>query len=306
MDSAIFRLALLLLVTALATSACDTADTSASPDRPAIVVSTSILADVVSELVGDQAEVSVLIAAGVDPHDFQLSARDAAAIRKADLLVMNGAGFEEGLEDAVDDASADGVPVVEAIAGVETLPLAKGEPDPHFFTDPVRMIAATRGIATAIVEHVDGIDATALERSAADYVAELEKLDDDIAAALAVLSDDERVLVTNHDVYAYFADRYGFEIVGTVLPAGSGDEVASAQQLAALATLIRARDVPAIFVDTSAPDRLAKALATEVGGDVDVVELHSESLGAPGSDAETYVSMMRTNARRIATALDRP
>lgn len=310
MIRATVRPTLLVLLAVLAASACGASDDdgagAGAPDRPTVVVSTSILGDVVAELAGDQVEVTVLIEAGVDPHDFQLSARDAAAMRDAELIVVNGAGFEEGLEDAVEDAAADGVPVVEAIAGVETLPLENGEPDPHFFTDPVRMIAAARGLVEAIADHVDDIDTDALARSTSAYISELEQLDRDITATLATLDDDERVLVTNHDVYAYFADRYGFEIVGTVLPAGSGDEVGTAQQLAALATLIRTRDVPAIFADTSAPDRLARALATEVGGDVEVVELHSESLGLAGSDADTYLSMMRANAGRIAAALARP
>jgi zinc/manganese transport system substrate-binding protein len=111
-----------------------------------------------------------------------------------------------------------------------------------------------------------------------------------------------RTLVTNHEVFGYFADRYGFDVVGAVIPAGTTQAEPSAEQLAELADTIEERGVPAIFVETSSPTRLADALAEEVG-DVDVVELFSESLGDEGSGGETYAAMMRTNATRIADAL---
>lgn len=110
-------------------------------------------------------------------------------------------------------------------------------------------------------------------------------------------------MVTNHEVFGYFAQRYGFEIVGTVIPAGSTSEGASAGALADLANTLRSRNVRAVFADASASNKLAEALAGEVGGKVEVVELYSESLGQRGSDGDTYIDMMRTNAERIAAAL---
>jgi zinc/manganese transport system substrate-binding protein len=109
--------------------------------------------------------------------------------------------------------------------------------------------------------------------------------------------------VTNHDVFAYFADRYGFEVIGAVIPSTSTQAEPSAGDLDALATTVRQAGVPAIFADTASPRRLADALAAEAGSDVTVVPLYSESLGPPGSDGATYAGMMRTNATRIADAL---
>src|SRR5690606_12055858 len=116
---------------------------------------------------------------------------------------------------------------------------------------------------------------------------------------LAVVPPERRKLVTNHDVLAYFADRYGFEVIGAVIPTTTTQSAASAAQIDRLAAIVAAEGVPAVFTDTSSPDDLAATLADEVG-DVAVVELYSESLGEPGSGADTYAGMVRTNAARIA------
>jgi zinc/manganese transport system substrate-binding protein len=174
--------------------------------------------------------------------------------------------------------------------------------DPHFFTDPVRTAAAAEGIAEFLIEQVEGIDEEAVRTATEAYVAELEDLDAEIEALLADIPDERRVLVTNHEVFGYFADRYDFEVVGTVIPAGTTAEGGSAGALARLATVVREEGVPAIFTDETTADNLARTVADEVG-DVEVVALFSESLGPDGSGAETYLGMMRTNAERIAEAL---
>jgi zinc/manganese transport system substrate-binding protein len=109
--------------------------------------------------------------------------------------------------------------------------------------------------------------------------------------------------VTNHEVFGYFADRYGFEIVGAVIPSLTTNAEASAADLAELADVVSAERVPAIFAEATRSTQLADTLAQAVGGDVEVVELFTESLGAPGSGAETYMGMMRTNADLVADAL---
>jgi zinc/manganese transport system substrate-binding protein len=264
---------------------------------PAIVVSTNVLGDVVEHLVGGAAEVEVLLPPNADPHDFQPSARQAAALREAELVVVNGAGFEEGLADAIEGAEDDGVRVVEAIAAVETL--SEGDrTDPHFFNDPARMADAAEALLTDLTEAVPDIDRGEAER----YVDSLRALDADVEATLATVPEPRRTLVTNHEALAYLADRYGFEILGVVIPGGSTQAEPSAEDLAVLAQAIEDAGVTAIFAETSAPAELAQALAEEVG-DVEVVELFTESLGEQGSPADSYVGMQETNADRIAEAL---
>ena len=164
------------------------------------------------------------------------------------------------------------------------------------------MAVAADGIADFLIANVDGVDADALRASADAYIAELNELDAEVSEILSSLTDEQRVLVTNHEVFGYFADNYGFEVVGSVIPSGTTADGANAQALAELAEVISAEGVPAIFADTSSSDELVQTLADEVG-DIEVVELFSESLGDADSDGGTYIDMVRANANRIAGAL---
>ena len=280
-----------------------------------VVVTTSVLGDVVGELVGEDVEVDVVMPPGADPHDFAPSARQAVAMRGAELLVVNGLGFEVGLQDTIDAAEGDGVAVVEVAELAPDHLVASGEhahagehdhdgedEDPHVFTDPARMAVAVSALAEVLAEEVPALDTDAFRDRAAAYVAVLEALDAEVEALLAPIPPERRLLVTNHAVLGYFADRYGFEVLGTVIPSLSTLAEPSAGDLDDLAEVVRDAGVPAIFVERSSPARLAEALAAE-GADVAVVALDAESLGEPGTDAGTYVGMVRSNARAIAAAL---
>lgn len=282
----------------LAAAGCGGAGSSASGSGPTIVVTTTILGDVVTHLVGDEAQVEVLMPPNADPHEFSASARQATSMREADVIVTNGGGFEAGLDDAVAAAEDDGVTVFAALDAVDR----RLDDDPHFFTDPARMAEAARALADFLPGEVPALDTDAFRRQAGDYVAELEALDAEVEATLAPVPPERRKLVTNHDVFTYFADRYGFTVIGAVIPAVTTQAQPSAGELDELAATIQAAGVPAVFADTSSPDDLADALADEAGG-VEVVELYSESLGEPGSPGDSYAGMMRTNAQRIAEAL---
>ena len=309
-----------------------------SEDAPTIAVTTNILGDVVENLVGDLANVETIMPVGADPHDFQASAQQVALVGDADALVINGAFFEEGIWDVIEAATDDGVNVFHAIDEVSTIEFAEGDvhdddeegdvhddeeeegeehddeeegdehgheeggADPHFFTDPVRMADAVEGITAFLLATVDGLDAEAVQANADAYVAELVALDAEVTETLAGLSDEQRVLITNHEVFGYFAEQYDFEVVGTVIPSGSTVDGASGGALAELAEEIEHEGVPAIFSDVSASDQLISALAGEVG-EVDVVELYTESLGEEGSEGATYIEMVRANANRISAAL---
>ena len=303
----------LVLASALLVGAAACGDDDAASDggAAAIVVTSNIVGDVVRNLVGDAATVEVLMPPNANPHDFAASARQASDMRKAAVLVTNGLGFEAGLDDAIDAAAGDGVPVIAlAELAPDLLPLgehdedeeAHGAEDPHVFTDPARMAVATAALADELRAHVDGLDTVAFRERAAAYVDQLEALDAEVEQIVSAIPAERRVLVTNHEVFGYFADRYGFEVLGSIIPAGDTLSEPSADELADLAAEIRAAGVPAIFAETSSPTRLADALASE-GTDVQVVELYSESLGEAGSGAETYIDLIRTDARRIAAAL---
>jgi zinc/manganese transport system substrate-binding protein len=243
-------------------------------------------------VVGDAAEVDVVMPPGSDPHDFEPSAREVAGLTEADLIVANGLHFEHGLEDALHAAEDAGVPVVEL--GDDLDPI---DEDPHWFTDPIRMADAA-GLVAEALDDLPGVD----ERADA-YAAELRDLSREVDDDLATVPTDRRTLVTSHEVLGYFADRFGFEVVGTVVPSGSTLAEPSAADLGDLVERIEGGGIPALFVDSSAPEGLVDVVADEVGANVDVVELWSESLGDEGSPASTYVGLIRADAERIAGAL---
>ncbi|MGQ0832253.1 MAG: metal ABC transporter solute-binding protein, Zn/Mn family [Microthrixaceae bacterium] len=291
------RVAACLAVIVVGLAGCGTGSGAAADARPDVVVTTSVLGDVVQNLLGAAARVTVVMPSGSNPHDFAPSARQVDELRRADAVVQNGGGFEVGLVDTIDAAARDGSVVITATDGVDLL----GD-DPHFFTDPLRMRAAAAHISEALAARVPALDSAEVRRRTAAYLAQLDALDRDVERLLAPVAPQRRLLVTNHEVFAYFADRYGFTIVGSVIPSGTTLAEPSASGLQQLAAAIKRTRVPAIFAETSAPTRLADALAAE-GTDVAVVSLYSESLGGSGSDGATYLDMMRTNAARIAAAL---
>lgn len=313
-----------------------------------MVATTSILGDLVAAVAGDDVEVRVLIPAGADPHGFAPSARDAARLRDAALVVANGLGLEAGIGAALDAAADDGVTVLEVAPLVDPLPWGgtdddhdhddhadddhdqddhadddhdhddhadddhadddhddhdHGDLDPHVWHDPTRMAAAVPALVDALGTAIPDLDAAALAERGDALVADLHALDDEVRALLDVVPGDRRVLVTNHDTLGYLADRYGFEVVGVLISGGDTLARPSPSEVAALAAVVAAQGVPAIFAEVMVDDSLATALAEAAGTEVQVVRLHTDALGEPGSGADTYAGMLRTNAELIAGAL---
>lgn len=289
-------------LTATGLAACSGTD----DPRPTIVVSTNILGDVVGELVGDQAQVVTLMKPNADPHSFEISAQEAATLRDADLLVSNGLGLEEGLQQHLDAAAADDVPMFVAGDAIDVLDYSEGDaegmPDSHFWTDPERMIDVVDAIAPVLAD-IEGIDPETLDATADEYRDDLQALDAEMTEAFATIPESRRALVTNHHVFGYLAQRFDFNIVGAVIPGGTTLAAPSASDLADLVDAIEETGVPAIFAESSSPDRLVQALASEANVQVEVIELFTESLTGPDEGAPDYLTMMRVNTERITTGL---
>lgn len=294
-------LALLLGVSLLLTGCIGTAQ---QDEKPSIVVTTNILGNVVQNLVGDQAQVHTLMPPNVDPHSFEISAQQAALLHDSDLVVSNGLKLEEGLQhqlDAVDEAennhfvASDHFEVLE-VAG------SNGAADPHFWTDPAKMIQVVDALHQQLKD-LPGISAEQLASDTQGYRAELTELEQQMAASFAQIPEQSRALVTNHHVFGYLAERFGFKTIGAVIPSGTTLASPSAADLASLAEAIRSSKVPAIFVESAQPDKLARALAEEAQVEVQIVELYSESLTPPHQGADSYLQMMQVNTERITHAL---
>ncbi|MEV2253782.1 zinc ABC transporter substrate-binding protein AztC [Streptomyces sp. NPDC050147] len=286
---------------------------SGDDDRPRIVVTTNILGDITREIVGDEADISVLMKPNADPHSFGLSAVQAAELENADLVVYNGLGLEENVLRHVEAARASGVATFAAGEAADPLTFhtgneggpaeEAGEPDPHFWTDPDRVRKATGLIADQIVEHVDGVDEKAVRGNAERYDGQLADLTDWMEESFAAVPQDRRALVTNHHVFGYLADRFGFRVIGAVIPSGTTLASPSSSDLRSLTRAMEKAKVRTVFADSSQPTRLADVLRQEMGGDVDVVSLYSESLTEKGKGAGTYLEMMRANTSAMAEGL---
>ncbi|MER8070366.1 zinc ABC transporter substrate-binding protein AztC [Streptomyces sp. NPDC094034] len=299
---------LLALVMASAASACTTGD-----ERPDIVVTTNILGDITRQIVGDEADVTVLMKPNADPHSFGLSAVQAAELERADLVIHNGLGLEENVARHVDAARESGVATFAVGDAIDPLVFRtsddggpgeeEGQPDPHFWTDPDRVRKATGLIADQVIEHVDGVDDSAIRAHADRYGDELADLTAWMEKSFDRVPEDRRALVTNHHVFGYLADRFGFRVIGAVLPSGTTLASPSSSDLRSLTEAMEGAGVRTVFADSSQPSRLAEVLRTELGGRVRVVELYSESLTAEGEGADTYLRMMRANTTAMADGL---
>jgi zinc/manganese transport system substrate-binding protein len=313
------------------------------------VATTSILGDIVRNVVGEHADLEVLLPVGADPHDFQLSSREVSSMAGADLVVVNGLRLEEGMTDALEAVEADGANLLEVAPLLDPIPFgagqhhdeesaghldtehpgcdpaldeehgaegddhsedehsedeghahAEGSCDPHFWTDPIRVGEAARMIAAQLTQ-IDG--SSVWNTNAEAYIAQLNALDEEIRSMLDAIPEERRKVVTNHDAFGYFADRYGFEVIGTVFPSGTTLADPSSAELAGLVELMASEGVTVIFAENIEPAALAEAVAAEAGSEVEVVELYTDSLGPEGSGAETIIGMLRTDAQLIADSL---
>lgn len=298
-----------LFLAAVLLAACDSSPASTSPQtgKLRVVASTSIIADVVRNVGGETIELSTLIPTGSDPHTFEPRPQDIAALSDADIVFINGLGLEEALEPAL-EANLTGARV-EVSQAVDTLPFQDEHADsdeqhtvgdPHTWMDPNNVITWTESIAAALSQ-ADPANAGAYQSNAEAYTAELRQLDSWIRQQVEQVPASQRKLVTDHAVFAYFAEQYGFEQVGLIVPALSTNAAPSAKELAELEDQIRSLGIPAIFVGTTVNPALSEQVAGDTGAKL--VFVHTGSLGEAGSPVDSYLKFMRGNVSTIVEAL---
>jgi len=292
------RLIFLWLLPILLLSACGQNASPTGTADPVILTSTTFLADITRNIAGDRVTVESLLPIGTDPHSYQPTPQDAARIVDSKLLIINGADYEHFIESLLENAGGKRE-VVEASAGINP-GMEAGNVDPHMWLDPNNVIVYVENIREALT-HFDP-DGAAIYRSNADaYIKELKNLDTWITGQVSQIPAGNRLLVTNHEAFGYFAKQYGFTIVGTLIESFSSDASPSAKQMAGLIDQIKTSDAPAIFLDASDNESLAKQIADETGVSV-VTDLHLESL-TDGPPAATYIDMMKDNVTLIVDAL---
>jgi ABC-type Zn uptake system ZnuABC Zn-binding protein ZnuA len=291
---------------ALVVAGCSASGGGAGGDRTGgggrlrVVATTTQVADLAANVGGDRVQVTSLLKPGIDPHDYEPSPADIDAIAHADLVLENGVGLEAWLGDTIDSSGFDG-PVVDTSQGVR-LRMVGGAADPHIWQNPrnaERMAAnIERGLAAA-----DPSAATTFQANLAAYTRQLQALDSEIQRQIDSLANKK--LVTNHDAFGYYIDRYRLQLVGSVIPSFDTSAELSGRDIRDLVAKIKATRVKAIFSETSLPPRTAETIGREAGVKVVTGEdaLYGDTLGPRGSDGDTYLKMIRHNTRTIVSNL---
>jgi zinc/manganese transport system substrate-binding protein len=293
----------------VAVVACAGGEPSTSADRPSVVVTYSILGAVVSDVVGDAADVVVLMPNGIDPHEWEPSAKDIETLTNADLIVSNGLDLEGNVMEAIEAAEKDGVAVFHATDHVELIEFGAGshqddeevvqedgdehsDGDPHFWTSPVEMAAVVEALGVALADiGIDTGDRAAMTKES------LLNTDQEVRDLIADIPTESRILVTGHESLGYFAHEYEFEVVGAVIPSLSSEAEASAGDLATLKETIADEGVNVIFTEMGTSTDVVEALAAEAK--VSVVELSTHFLPEDG----TYKTFILQLASMISVAL---
>jgi zinc/manganese transport system substrate-binding protein len=279
--------------------------------RPRVVATFSVLADLVQQVGGEHVEVVALVGPNQDVHAFEPTPADSQALRTASLVVSNGLRLEGWLDDLY-AGSGSKAPRIEAASGLDLIEADEdldghhdaeghqhGDFDPHVWQDPTQVARMVERLRDALAE-LDPAHAADYQANAGRYLGELQSLDAWAEQELARVPAERRRLVTTHEAFGYFARRYGFELIGAVLPVTTEAADPSAGQVAELVSKIRAAGVPTIFGENATNQRLIEQIARAAG--VRVAVLY-DVLGPTGGPASSYLEMIRTNVKTIADGL---
>jgi ABC-type Zn uptake system ZnuABC Zn-binding protein ZnuA len=324
----LFKLTILAFA-ALALSACSPASpppaapSAAEPAVLNVLATAPFLADIAQNVAGDRFAVGSLIPQGVDSHAFEPSPSDVARVASSQVLIINGGGLETFIDNLLENAGGSRL-VIEAAQGLEDRTEDEDhegeeqegeehedeeneaddhghEGDPHFWLDPNLVVQYVLNIRDGFIQF-DPQGAEEYTANAEKYIQELQELDRWIASQVDQIPAERRLMVTNHESFGYFADRYGLTVLGAVVSSSATGASPSARELAGLIDLIRTSGAPAIFLETGANPRLAEQIAAETGITI-APELYSHSTSATSGSAPSYIEMMKYNTGVIVDAL---
>ncbi|MGB3202228.1 MAG: zinc ABC transporter substrate-binding protein [Nodosilinea sp.] len=300
-----------VLVAGLGLTSCDvaerdissTASSTEDNSQPAVVATSTLLADWAAEVGGDHIELTGILQPGADPHVYEPVPADSIAFEQADLIFYNGYNLEPNLIRLL---NAAGVNARQFAVGevVPPLDLEKDNstvPDPHVWGNVSHAIPMVEAIRDQLIELAPEQEALFTQNAAA-YIDELNQLHTWIEAQTATIPPDQRQLITTHDAFQYYANAYGLTVAGTLIGL-STEEQPSARTVQQLVTSIQQLGVPAIFAETTINPRLITTVAAEANVVLAPTPLYSDSTGAPGSDGDSYLKMMAANTRAIVENL---
>lgn len=276
---------------------------SAGNEKPKVVVTNTILHNLTEQIAKDEVKLTGILKPGVDPHVYEPLPSDSLALERANLILYNGYNLEAGLIKLI---KAAGVKARQVAVGEVVRPLQMQKnnekvPDPHVWGDVKNVIKMVKVIQDEL-SALSPEDAREFSQNAARLIDELTQLDVWIGQQVATIPPHRRKLVTTHDAFQYYAQAYGLEVVGTLIGI-STEEQPSAQTVQQLVKAIQATGVPAIFAETTINPALILTVAREAKVKLAPQQLYSDSIGAPGSVADSYIKMMVANTRAIVEAL---
>jgi ABC-type Zn uptake system ZnuABC Zn-binding protein ZnuA len=300
----------LVAVLAFVAGGCgdDSSSTSGSADVTAVATTTQV-ADFVREVGGDRVAVEQILQPNSDPHGYEPRPSDAKALAAADVVVQSGGELDEWLDGLIESTGGD-APRVELIQAVETVPGGHeheevhdhgDSADPHWWQDPRNAILAVDAIGDAL-SAADPDGRADYEANARAYRERLRRLDRNVAACIDEIPPAQRMLVTTHDALGYYADRYGIEVVGALIPSRSTAAQPSAGDTQKLVDQIERENVQAIFPESSINPKLERAVARETGAKVGRA-LWADALGPEDSDGATYIESVQSNTAALVDGL---
>jgi ABC-type Zn uptake system ZnuABC Zn-binding protein ZnuA len=296
-----FLLFLFVLIAGILLSGC----TQQTKSGLNVVVTTTIIGDVVHQVGGDRINLVVLLPVGADPHTYEPRPQDVAAIHDADVVFLNGLELEHSLEPII-TANATGKVVVVS-DGIEVLPFSatSGDEthaagDPHVWMDPNNVKNWVTNIEKVLTE-LDPTGAETYKANAAAYLEQLSTLDKWIRDEISTIPAVNRKLVTDHQSLGYFAKQYGLDLAGLILPSLSTNASTSAADMAQVEKEIKDYGIKTIFVEMSSNEAVAAQIASDTG--IKYAKIYTGSLGTADSGAGTYLEFMRFNVNTIVNGV---
>jgi len=267
------------------------------------VATSTILDDLAAQLAGEEIQLTGILEPGADPHIYEPVPQDSKALEEADLILYNGYNLEPGLIKMINAVGgrARKVAVGEVVQPLQLEQYGETVPDPHVWGNVKNVMLIVNAMRDTLIE-LSPEDREEFTQNAAQLTGELEKLDTWITQQIQTIPVSKRKLITTHDAFQYYANAYGLEVSGTLIGI-STEEQPSAKTLQQLVQAVKDTGVPAIFAETTINPQLIKTVAAEAGVKLSPQELYSDSIGAPGSEGDSYVNMMVANTRAIVEAL---
>jgi zinc/manganese transport system substrate-binding protein len=263
----------------------------------------SFLADIAQNVAGNRIRVDTLLPVTVDPHEYQPKPQDVTKLAQAQVLIINGLGYESWLQKTLDSLGGQRL-VIVATNGLAPAPDPSGKNsagDPHMWMNPLNVINYVQQIRDGLSQ-ADPAGKDIYSRNADAYIVKLQSLDQWVKSQVSQLPVQKRLLITNHDALGYFAKAYNFKIIGAIIPSVTTDASPSAQQLASLIDTIKRSGARAIFLDIGENQKLAQQIASETSVVV-ITNLYVESTSGPNGPAPSYTDMIKHDVIAILDAL---